>query len=546
MSAAPHLKVVLDDPDDAPVVESDREPLDVTSEAEMADWLRSNLGVGPLSGYFRREGEVVHCPSIGVDGYVEPTGDEATVRAATIEGLAARIQFQYWPYRMVSKKGQVTPTPTQAMFPKSAAQAVLAAPDMLTGIRDLRDIVNTPLVRSDGSVLGVPGYDNRSQLLYLPAPGFRMNPVPNEPTSADVKAAVALLDEMVAGFNFVTQHDKVNYYGLLLTPLLRELAPSPYKLFAIGAPQPGSGKTLLATLARTIHGGVFRSEMPEDDAELRKQITAILDGTTGPVVNFDNATGTVRSSVLAGLLTSSHWDDRKLGATEMVSRPNDRCWVITGNNLKLGGDLVRRTVWVTIDPGVPNPHLRTEFSIKDLEGWVRQHRGRLLHALLVLVRAWIVAGGQMTLNSSDGYSTWSATVSAILANAGVTGTFDHPDSARQEVGADDQEWADFLDAAFAEFEDDPWTAKELLQKVNDGTWGEAANDKYPISIDALPFELTHKLGRSDTGPLGLAKSLGMWLRNRDGRWAGTRTVRPAGKDRNKTVMWRIETAGGKS
>src|SRR5688500_20378172 len=43
------------------------------------------------------------------------------------------------------------------------------------------------------------------------------------------------------------------------------------------------------------HGGVLRSEMSRDAAELTKQITAILDTTAAPVVTFDNLTGTLRS-----------------------------------------------------------------------------------------------------------------------------------------------------------------------------------------------------------------------------------------------------------
>src|SRR3954454_15234683 len=104
------------------------------------------------------------------------------------------------------------------------------------------------------------------------------------------------------------------------------MAPPPYKLAAISSPQPGSGKTLLASIARAIHGGVFRAEIPEDDRELRKQITALLTVTTGPLVHLDNVSGTLRSSTMSGLLTSPTWGDRPLGVTDWVETPNDRLW----------------------------------------------------------------------------------------------------------------------------------------------------------------------------------------------------------------------------
>src|SRR5690606_22139236 len=287
---------------------------------------------------------------------------------------------------------------------------------------------------------------------YLPDPGLVVPPVPEQPTGEQVRAAVALLDEMTAGFPWLADHDRANYYGLLLTPLLRSIVPPPYKLFVIGAPQQGSGKSLLASVARILLGGVFRAEMPEDQAELRKQVTTILSMTTGPVVVFDNVTGTLDSPVLAGLLTSADWDDRRLGANEMVNALNDRVWVVTANNLLVGLDQVRRTIWITIDPQMPRPEQRTGFAITDLERWARERRGDILAALLTLIRAWIAAGRPVQpARTSDGYARWIQTVDGILTHAGVPGRFADPASARQQTGEEDDEWAEFLAAAHAVF-----------------------------------------------------------------------------------------------
>lgn len=520
--------------------DDDRPDVEVTNTAVAADWLREHLGAGPLAGMFNRAGAVVHTPREGEDGYLPLTSDAdastdgpAQVRPVTAGAIASRIQYTYRVYRMAGDPPEVKP----AMFPRAAAQVAVDVPDMLPNLRPLRGVTHTPVLRRDGTVLTAPGYDPATRLLHLPEPGLTVPEVPEQPAEADVRAAVALLDEMTAGFKFCTVHDRANFYGLLLTPLLREMVPPPYKLGAIGAPQPGSGKTLLATVARIVHGGVFRAEMPEDDAELRKQVTAILDVTTGPVVHFDNVSGILRSSTLAGLLTSAQWDDRKLGATEMISRPNDRLWVITGNNLSLGGDLVRRTVWVTIDPGVPNPHLRTGFAIPDLEDWARRHRGELIRALLTLARAWVVAGRPTVPRAGDGFARWTEAVDGILTHAGVPGTFAHIESARQDVGADDDDWADFLAAARASFGDRPWTVKELLERVN-----RAFDPSIPL--DTLPGELAERASRAGN-PGAVAKSLGMWLRNRDGRWAGNLTVRIAHRDpRRKIIYWRVDDFAG--
>jgi hypothetical protein len=86
-----------------------------------------------------------------------------------------------------------------------------------------------------------------------------------------------------------------------------------------------------------------------------------LSDTTAPVVQFDNLTGIARSGVLDGLLTTRIWSDRTLGHNKHPNAVNDRLWLATGNNAKIGGDLGRRTLAMEIDPKMPNPHLRTGF-----------------------------------------------------------------------------------------------------------------------------------------------------------------------------------------
>jgi hypothetical protein len=393
--------------------------VDVSNPAIAADWLRVEAGRGRLAGLFRRVDTVVHTPREGEDGYLPVGGDNdqdgpAQVRPVNDSTLASRITYTYGVFRFVKRDQDWEAKP--ALFPRSAARTALDVPDMLPNLRPLRGVVHSPVFRPDGSLVFAPGYDPETGLLHLPEPGLEVPRVPEQPTASDVRDAVKLLLEMIDGFPFVSPHFRANYLGALITPLLRAMAPPPYKLHAIEAHQPGSGKTLLANLARFIHGGVFRAELPEDDAELRKQITSILSVTTGPVVVLDNVSGALKSSTLAGLLTSDQWDDRPLGSTAWTRSVNDRLWTVTGNNLNLGGDLPRRTVRTVIDPGRPNPELRTGFAINDLERWVKERRGELLHALLVVVRAWVAAGRPTAPErASDGYARWVRTVEGILS-----------------------------------------------------------------------------------------------------------------------------------
>jgi hypothetical protein len=174
----------------------------------------------------------------------------------------------------------------------------------------------------------------------------------------------------------------------------------------ITATNPGTGKTLLANMLMTLHGGVQRGEMPREDAELRKSITATVVTTTAPIVLFDNLTGIVKSPVLHGLLTVRTWTDRFLGQTKEVSAPNDRLRLATGNNAQFGGDLARRIAMVELDPPASDHHLRTDFKIKNLHGWMETHRGEYLAALLTIARGWVNVGRPQREVRSDSFATW--------------------------------------------------------------------------------------------------------------------------------------------
>lgn len=536
-----------------------RPEMRIHSPADSADWLAEHAGTGHLAGLFRRGGRLVRCQRIGDAGYLVPEGDDdgtAAVRDVSADELAAEIQYTYGCYKLMKNAETGDEVKVKALFPKESAKLATAATHKLRGLRPLVGVVRVPTVRQDGSILDQPGYDPGSKLLYLPDAGLNVPAVSANPTPVERDAARDLLLEMLEGFDFQTEHDQANTLGFLLTPLLRLLAPPAYKLFAIGAPSPGSGKTMLAMLGRILHGGVFRSEMPHDDAELEKVLGSILTCTSDPVVQFDNVTGTLKSSRLAGLLTSLEYSGRVLGSTNNVDMLNDRTWCITGNNLSLGGDLVRRTVQITIDPKVPNPENRTDFRHPNLPRWVAEHRGELVAALLTLIRAWVAADRPARRSvGTDSYAEWVKAVDGILGHAGIKGTFDHVDSRRVTVGEDDQEWADFLDAVRAKFGVDSWTTKTMLTAVQmpyDASdefamrQATAAIEKgQTIPLDALPGNLAERVMRSRAGAGVVAKSLGMWLRNREGRFAVERiTVRKAGLDRNKVQQWRIEALEG--
>lgn len=371
----------------------------VGSKSDTNDWLREELGRGPLSGLFRRGGEMVFTPRVGEDGYVPPRDESeedgpAQVRAMTALDLKTAVEIRYslGVVRRKEVKGEEgdedgeeieTTTKTRMWWERKTlptecanhAHSAARSGDGVPNLRVLRGVTHTPIVRPDGSILGRPGYDAATGLLYLPETGLVVPPVSAIPTPGEIKEAQLLISKIVAEFPFVEEHHRANWFGMLFTPIMRAMLPGPYPAFVINAPSPGAGKSFLASIPRTVHGGILRAGFPESDAELTKGVLGILTETTAPVVTLDNVRGKIKSAAFEGLLTTATFSDRLLGKNSERTAPNDRVWSITANNAEIGGDLARRCYWIVIDPKMPRPHERGGFAL-DLRTWVPEHQGR--------------------------------------------------------------------------------------------------------------------------------------------------------------------------
>lgn len=553
--AGPHLRPVGDDERPpagrAEAVRLEGDKGAAKQHPDHVRWLRSRLGAGPLSWAFQRGPAVVRVTCIGEDGYVEPvqiTDDNGPATVARLSGqeLSTRLSDHY--VFMVVKKVGSSFVEVEAWFPTGDADRALETADRLPHLRPLRGVCHTPILRAEGGMLTEPGYDEQTGFLYVPN-----GPVPNfptRPTSDQVRDAVDRVRALVAEFSWAGAHDEANYLGAMITPLMRLVTPPPYKALAIGAHQRGSGKSLLAQVLRIVHGGTLRT-WPATEEELGKQITAVLTQTTSPVCQFDNIRGLIRSGKLDALLTTRDITDRVLGSTNDTSMVNDRLWIMTGNNMVLGGDLDRRVVWTMIDPGVERPEDRTGFAIPNLGEHVERHRDAILGDLLTMLAAWDAAGRPTGEPTSDSFGTWVAAVRGIHEVCGVPGTFDHVDSRSETVDPDAEEAAAFLEAIEERFGVTAWTVKDVTAAMVDpgsNSWNDRAaeqikrDDQGKALSETLPAGARGKAWREGYSKYReLTRPLGYYLRNREGQWFDGRRIVKASRDRNG-VSYRVELA----
>ena len=255
-------------------------------------------------------------------------------------------------------------------------------------------IVNTPVFGRNGTLLTAPGYHPDARLLYVPAPGFDVPPIPARPTPADVAAARALIcDELLGDFPFVSPAERAHAVALLLLGFLRGMVDGPTPLHLIEKPTPGTGATLMVDAIATILTGAGASVMTEgrDDDEWRKRVTAKLRQVP-TILLIDNLRLKLDSSAVAAALTAPFWEDRILGQSEMARLPIRCLWIATGNNPEFSNEMARRLVRIRLDANVERPWQRAGFRHPDLMTWVRANRARLVAACLTLCQAWIAAG----------------------------------------------------------------------------------------------------------------------------------------------------------
>lgn len=491
--------------------------IDITCAPYAIINLINAINDGAIPDIYVRNGALVHLTRITGDTTGTTPHAALDITPDTLALLLARHTHTY------KKRGdhEVPATPSTNVL-----RAVLAAAEW-PGVQPLRGVVTAPVIRPDGTILQTPGYDPHTELYYTPT--LPIPPIPDNPSPADIaNAKNLLLDTVLADFPWANDASRANYIALLVTPLLRTYIGGLSPLGAITATTPGSGKTLLAELAGRLYGYTSRPWV-DSDTELRKALTAVLATSSDPVVIFDNVGefDAVEQPTLAKLLTSLTWHDRALGSSNQIGVPNDRLWLVTGNNIRFGGDIPSRTVLVELDPRMPNPDQRDGFRIPDLSDWLDspENRATVLYHLLVLVRAWIVAGAPTIATPMRTFRRWASAMRGFAEFCGLSGFLANRDSLATH---DDDAviWQAFLATWYRRHGDNRLTASDLLADARPQWTGTDHVDPWAGTF------LTNRRGEQLT-----VRGLGMMLTSRRGRFFGPYVLH-AGVDRTKTrVYW---------
>lgn len=385
----------------------------------------------------------------------------------------------------------------------------------------IRAITECPTLRSNGSILQTPGYDQATAVYY--DPGAEEFPqIPHAPTLDDVAGAREELEKLLGDFPFCDPHDRAVMLAAILTAIVRtSLATAP--LFAFSAPVRGSGKTAAAQLVAAIATGRPAPVIQQstDAAEENKfLLSVLLEGY--PVALIDNVERALKSSALCSLLTAEMYAGRLLGKTGMVSAPNCATFMATGNNLVISGDLTSRTLVCRLDPKMENPSTR-EFA-RDIYAYAAERRPRLVWSALVLIRGYLASAERgRAVVPWNRFPAWCSLVRGALVWNGYA---DPCEALRQleDEDPDRQQHAAVLSAWRQSFGDEKVTTREMIQLAMAGgnhELGEALRD---VAADR-------------DGTIN-ARSLGWWLSRHADRILDGHCLKKAGS-KHKAGVWRV-------
>ncbi len=403
------------------------------------------------------------------------------------------------------------------------------------GLRELNGIITAPTLRSDGSLLCTPGYDEATGLLLR---GSGWPHIPEFPTEAELDTAYKTLWTPFAEFPFVTKDDRGVMLASILTAMVRRSLPHA-PAFSFDAPDAGTGKTLLGRCLMRLCGSIPTvNPACGSEEELRKKLLAALrEGKPG--ILLDNIRGQFGSAALEALLTSEYYSDRVLGVSTILTLPTNVLLLISGNNFHPKGDLYRRILTARIDAKTDAPERRC-FKLDALDH-CRKHRHALVAAGLTLLRGFVAAGQPRTTRDRlASFEHWDDLIRQGVMWTAKLGFADlgDPTSCIETAKAKEperQKLAAFLEAAAAVMEDRDWRVADLIKRAEG-----------PHNPDYVPSELGRKEAvlhdaleeiageRGNINP----RVLGRWVERYDNtRCAGYYLERRGAKQR--AVLWCI-------
>lgn len=293
--------------------------------------------------------------------------------------------------------------------PEEVARRLLSRPDAGRSRSPVVEgFISTPTLRPDGSLLDKPGYDPSTKLYLVLDPNFELPPLIENPTREDALAKLAFIDALLDEFPFEGPADRSVALSMILTATLRG-SMGVVPLHATKAHQSGTGKGYLTNVASATATG-RRCEAVgagRDAEELEKRLVgALLEGAS--IFSLDNCNRELGGEFLNTVISEGEIGVRRLGTSTMIKCQCKATIFANGNNIRLAGDLARRSLLCRLDAKEERPETRL-FKRQPFD-MVLANRAAYVAALLTVARAWQLArdrGEDVACPPLAGFGQWS-------------------------------------------------------------------------------------------------------------------------------------------
>jgi len=280
----------------------------------------------------------------------------------------------------------------------------------------------------------------------------------------------AIMEDLLTDFPFTDEADKENFIGLLLTPLIRPAVLGNVPLFLIKSSLPRTGKT---KLAEQVLGGIYLGEetpamqWSTNEDERDKRILSVLkQGDT--LLHVDNINHYMDSPALASLVTSKYYSGRLLGQSQMLRLENTLTIVATANNPRATGEIVKRTVPITLQPETETPELRDNFKHPHLFKYILNRRQRVWCWLLGMIENYKAAGFPATKVKMGGFEGWAAAMSGIMHTGNAVKWFSNWREWIAEADPEGEDLREFVNTWWSLKSETICYARELHEIAKDG------------------------------------------------------------------------------
>jgi hypothetical protein len=452
--------------------------------------------------------------------------------------------------------------------PKDIVEHIMASPSF-SGMPELISITDTPFFDKDCNLIETSGYHAPSKTFYQPPGGFRMPPVPREPTERDVARARRILAEPLYNIPFDDgdtavdgQASRANWTAKLIQAFVHEPISGACPLYAVMKPKERTGATLTAQIHSIIAYGTRAQLQNEkkDEEELQKTIVSLLKAGARSIV-LDNLHKKLDSATVATVATGTIYQGRQLCTNDMIIAPIRCEFEFNGNNLRTTNEMRERSVLIRIDAKSPNPGDRDTkaFRYPLLLDSVEKARPLYVWAVLTLIQAWVAAGRpKWSGKAMGGFEKHNGIVGGILDNAGYVDKegkslfLSNRSLLRESVGDDSAVPTAFVQLWWNAFQGVDCRIGMLAKDAEPADYADDASEYRHKKIETLVDLYTANAGNLDLGFNGWQKAA--WQKGLRGHLDkmleqhfvildGKASVQVCVKFRSKTRAWYLVRSG---